>query len=185
MLDNSYRTPKPTPREWKVIPDGFYPVVLEDVQPVETQWKGVKEIKLRFQFVILGDGEFAGEKLFLKAGQTVYNNNGKSSWLYNIVKHLRSEPTADEMDNGLTAETINGLIGKQAIVMVNTNTGNDGKTYSNIKGMTPAQTILPVPKLNTKGPVAVPEIQVEDAEPQTINNDEELPPSPKEGDLPF
>ena len=189
MLDNSYRTPAYQKKEFPVVPDGFYQVVLEDIQPVETQFKGVKEIKLRFQFVILTAGEFAGQKLWVKAAQTVYNNNGKSSWLFNLVKHLRgTEPSEAEQKEGVTAETLNALIGKQAVVMVNTNKGNNGMMYSNVKGMTPAQTLLPVPEHKTKEPMAVPVIEqdsVEQAEePQTFA--EEADPAKVEGsDLPF
>lgn len=165
MLEETYQTPKQTPRDFKVIPEGLYQVVLEDVVPVETEFKGEKSIKLRFQFVILDEGEFAGERLFLKASQTVSNWNNNPSWLYRLISIFRSEPTEEEKENGVSGSMLNSFIGRQALVMVNNSQSQDGsRTFSNIKGITKAKVELAVPKLSTKGPVMTPKIEASDVD---------------------
>lgn len=160
MLESGFKTRTAPKREFKLIPDGFYQVALEDIVPVDDLFKGEHQLKLRLQWRILDEGELQGERLFLKVTPTVSNFNNNPSWLFQVIKELSgAEPTeADQAEGGVDGDQLNKLIGKQAIVMVKTNKSTNGQTYSNIKGLTKAKALLPLPELKTKPPIATPVI---------------------------
>ena len=78
-------------REFRLVPEDVYQVAIEDIVPVETEYQGKKMEKLRFQFVILGKGEYAGERLFRKAVPIVSNYN-RPSVMWQIVQAATVSP---------------------------------------------------------------------------------------------
>ncbi|QGH73103.1 MAG: protein of unknown function DUF669 [Podoviridae sp. ctviO18] len=201
MLKSDYRTPKSEFKEWKIIPEGIYQVVIEDIKPVfvKNKFNPEGEEKLNFQFVILDDGEYHGERLWRRVTPNVFDGatNNRPSYLYQILKAANKvEPTEQQKNEGLSGDELNALIGKQLVVMVKVSAPNaQGKVFSNVEGLTTAKSLLPVPKLKTSDPIELqrPEATgTEQGEEDIVGEDDiedingELSANSKRGrDLPF
>ncbi len=194
MLSPSYKTPPKEQREWKTIPEDVYQVAIEDINPGYKEYKGQREEVLVFQFIILDDGEFKGERLFKKMKPVVYDgaNSNRPSYLYQIWKAaMKVEPTQEQLASGLTSEELNSLIGQQLRVSVKLSPpAANGKIYSNVEGVMQAKTLLELPKLKQKAPVEFKREEAEatvdyDDEHETEDVNDALQASKDPKDLPF
>lgn len=186
MLHNDYRTPKMERKEWPVIPEDVYQVAIEDITTITVKkfHSEEEEDVFNFQFVILEEGEYKGQRLFKRVRPIVFDGGGKNrpSYLYQIFKAaMKVEPSVEQVELGLTGKELNELIGKQIRVNVKVSPPNNaGKTFSNVEGVMHAKTEMAMPALKTKAPGST-KVAEEGIDDDVENEQDEVEPK----DMPF
>lgn len=187
MLPNDLEVTNVTEtKEYKSIPEGLYPVVLEDINAEERpvyQHPDQKELVYNCQFVIL-EGEYGGERLWKRIRPVLSPGfeNGNPSTLFVLLKALLGrEPN---LEAKITGQKLNALIGKQCQVLVKQEKGKNGKMYSKVTEFLAAKQQLPIPELKTKQ-AEIKKLEVEPVKEEASEIDyEEAPPIDPES-IPF
>lgn len=157
MLQNNFKTPINQSQEFDVLPEDIYHVVIEDVNLEERQVYQSKDVEevLNFKFTILDQGEYLGNKVWKKI-RPILNagwDGGSPSDLYELWKSaMKVLPSQQQLENGLSGDEINSLIGEQLRVTLKVKTSQKGKEYNKIEGFMSAKSKLSAPKLKSKEP---------------------------------
>jgi len=170
MLQSGFKTRQVQKGNFPILPEDTYQAVIEDVNLVEQpvyESPGEKEEVLNFQFLILEEGEYAGQRVWKKV-RPILNagfDQGQPSWLYELSKAvMKALPNDKQLEEGLSAEDLNELIGKQARLIIKIKTSKKGKEYNNITGILASKKDVDVPKLKTKEPGPVRKLTQEGSE---------------------
>jgi hypothetical protein len=176
MLPPSFSTPgKP---KYEPLPEGMYRAVVEDVNAIMRQkYKappGEMEPALEFKFLI-AEGDYTGHRLFVKVSAifTPATTGKQASNLFVIWRAVNKniEPDVTLMQNGLSSDELNRMIGRQLNLIVGQKPPKDGNVYNEVKSYMASQNDLPkdkLPALKIKDPAAP---ELDDAPPVT---DEDL-----------
>ena len=157
MLQNNFKTPISQKGDFENLPEDIYHVVIEDVNLEERQVYQSQDVEevLNFKFTILEEGPYLGQKVWKKI-RPILNagwDGGSPSDLYELWKSaMKVLPNQQQLENGLSGDEINGLIGEQLRVTVKIKTSGKGKEYNKIEGFMVAKSKLSAPKLKSKEP---------------------------------
>lgn len=119
--------------EFDPIPEGMYQCEITDIREKEgTKYMSTeKEMKIEFEFKILGNSVAQGRKLWKKITPKYSEpyEGGKPSNLFVILRAaLGRVPTIEDS----SATALNSLKGKQVNCVVKQEKGKDGKMWNNI-----------------------------------------------------
>lgn len=155
MLQSNFKTPAIQRDEYDVMPEDVYQVIIEDVNLEERQVYQSQDVEevLNFKFTVLEEGEFKGRKVWKKIRPTLNAgwDGGSPSDLYELWKSaMKTLPTKEQLEVGLSGNDVNKLIGQQIRVTLKIKTTQKGKEYNKIEGFMAVRTELAAPKLKPK-----------------------------------
>jgi hypothetical protein len=147
MLPSNYNFEVKEKKEYPVIPEDVYQVELFDIdmqQVPDKNHPGEMQVVLKFQFVILDEGEFRGLSIWRNYVPTyLWQGDNTKNALYQITKAMiMRDMTPDEMAS-FGSEYINKLVGYQCRIGTVLKEGvgkNAGKMYANIDKFLPKKT---------------------------------------------
>lgn len=160
MLQSGYKFDVREKKSFPPLPEDIYQVELFDIEMEAVQDKnkpGVSNNVLKFQFVVLDDGEFNDEsgKPQKVRGRSIWRNyvptyiwekNNEKNALYQITKAIIMRDLRPEEMESFTSDFINKLIGYQCRVTT-LNVAGKGKNadqmYTNIDKFLPKKASMP------------------------------------------
>lgn len=141
-IPTSYKPKQREIKEYPVITPGNYLVTIKDVELLfdQTVYNSSElQDKYKFTFVI-DDGEFKDQRVWMKTSTSMNAGyKGNASWLFQIFTSAYRANLTDEEALTVSVEDINTLVGKKIAVSLVNKDGNDGKVWTNVKGIFPAE----------------------------------------------
>ena len=135
MLNKNFKINTAEQKEYKLIPEDMYQVKISNIKEVEQQVynnPSEKEVVINFEFTIIENGEFKGEKLYKKI-RPIYSegfSGGSPSSLFVLLNAVYY----GKVPSGELVDVVNGTLGKQVRVVVkHKQSSKDGKTYHNVE----------------------------------------------------
>lgn len=149
MLKNGYRFEVKEKKVYPPLPEDIYQVELLEIDLDSVPDKnnpGQFQDVLKFQFVVLDDGEYRGRSIWRNFVPTyIWKTNNEKNALYQITKAMIQRDMTEEEMASFSSDVINSLIGFQLRVGTVNKKGtgaNADKTYTNIDKFLPKKTSL-------------------------------------------
>jgi hypothetical protein len=150
MLPSNFRFETKEKKEYPPLPEDVYQVELLDIDMQEVadmNNPGETRIVLKFQFVILDEGEYRGRSIWQNFVPTyIYKGDNSKNALYQITKAIIMRDLTEEERLNFGTDYINKLVGYQCRVGTVNKPGkgkNADKVYTNIDKFLPKKMSLP------------------------------------------
>lgn len=176
MIPDSFKPSVPSKKDFELLPDDTYQVVISNIDYKEQQpvYQSTTEFedKLNFEFTIVEEGPYKGRKLWketntvMKAGNKGYSPSN----LYKLFCAVNRVKLQDEEAQSVVAKDINAMVGKELRLVVKIEPNQKGEDKNKVKDMLPLK-VASVPSLAVNNeplpldPMAIPigeDINVDD-----------------------